>query len=305
VREILGSETIADLRDANAVKACVDRVKPEVVFHLAAQAVVRRSYQAPIETLETNILGTSYLLEALRLAERPSACVVVTSDKCYENDNSGTPLSETAPMGGHDIYSASKGAAEVVVSSYRRSFFGSGGSPVALASGRAGNVIGGGDYTVDRIVPDCISALARGKAIAVRNPDSVRPWQHVLEPLSGYLTLAEKLLSADAHGYCEGWNFGPNPGDTHSVRKLVEGLIKHWGSGSWVSAEEKNAPREAVLLRLSIEKAEKRLGWRPRWDLDRTLSETVAWYKAFAKDSKPGSLREFTLKQIEAYGALG
>lgn len=307
VREILKSEHLGDIGELGSITGYLERVEPEIVLHLAAQPIVRESYRDPIGTLATNFMGTAHVLEALRLLDKPVVCVVVTSDKCYENPETGAPCQETDRMGGYDVYSMSKGACELLVSSYRRSFFSAGGkSFVKLASARAGNSIGGGDFAADRIVPDCIRALANGRKISVRNPESVRPWQHVFEPLSGYLELTSRLLSKGSEPFCEGWNFGPQPADTLNVREVVDAIIKRWGSGEWEQATDSKAPHESKLLRLDIAKSAEKLGWRPTWDARRALMETVDWYSEFERSKRSGksiegSMRVFSLDQIERF----
>jgi CDP-glucose 4,6-dehydratase len=298
---------VADIRDAARVRQIVAEARPEYVFHLAAQPLVRRSYDAPLETLATNVLGTANLLEAIRQEHTACAVVVVTSDKCYENKEWLYGYREADPMGGHDVYSMSKGATELVVSAWRRSFFPANviaAHGVRLASARAGNVVGGGDWAVDRIVPDAIAALAAGQPIPVRNPDSVRPWQHVLEPLSGYLLLGARLAGQGAGApadYAEAWNFGPNLQSARPVRDLADALVASWGSGSWEVRREANAKHEAAMLRLSIEKTQARLGWAPRWDFSETMRRTVDWYRAQLKGASASELAELSLAQIAAY----
>ena len=292
----------ADIRDFGRLKDCVKKTKPDFIFHLAAQSLVRESYHAPRETFEVNVGGTVNLLEVVRVLKRPCTVVVVTSDKCYENTGKAGGYRETDPMGGHDPYSASKGAAEIVVSSYRRSFF----DPddyaihgVVLSSARSGNVIGGGDWAADRIIPDCVAALAGHEPIMVRNPGAVRPWQHVLEPLSGYLLLAAKMAGKNGNKYCGAWNFGPSARAMHPVRDLVEKMIASWGRGSWRDVSDKNAPHEAACLTLSSRKAQRELGWRNTWDFNRAVAETVAWYKAWHGEA--ACLKELCLSQIEEF----
>jgi CDP-glucose 4,6-dehydratase len=292
---------ILDIRDAAALRAHLAALRPEIILHLAAQPLVRLSYREPVETFATNTLGTAHLLDAVRAADFPCSIVVVTSDKCYANDGRPRAFREDDPLGGHDPYSASKGAAEIVTAAYRDSFFAH-DTRVALASARAGNVIGGGDWAEDRIVPDAIRALEAGKPIPVRNPAFTRPWQHVLEPLGGYLLLGAKLEAARAKGdattYAQAFNFGPEPGANRPVRELVEQILKHW-PGKWEQvAQEKHLP-EAPLLSLDIAKAREVLGWRPRWDFARTVQETVAWYRAV--DGKKDAVAE-TRGQIVTFG---
>jgi CDP-glucose 4,6-dehydratase len=299
---------VADVRDLGRLRGVVREARPEFVFHLAAQPLVRLSYEQPLDTIQTNVLGTANVLEALRLEGRPCAVVIVTSDKCYENRERHAGYREDEAMGGHDVYSMSKGAAELVVSSYRRSFF----AParlaehgVAVASARAGNVVGGGDWAKDRIVPDCIGALAEGRPIAVRNPAAVRPWQHVLEPLGGYLLLGARLAAssspAERGAFCEAWNFGPELEDARTVREVVEALIAAWGKGSWEDRHDPRAPHEAGLLRLEIEKARTRLGWSPRWRFEETFRRTVEWYRSFAAGAPPDALAALCRRQVADY----
>jgi CDP-glucose 4,6-dehydratase len=295
---------LGDIRDAEAVRAAMVAARPQIVFHLAAQALVRKSYDLPLETLDINVRGTAHVLEALKALKAPVACVVVTSDKCYENQEWIYGYRETEPMGGHDVYSMSKGAAELVTASWRRSFF----PPakisehgVKIATARAGNVFGGGDWAVDRILPDAIAALSHGKPIGVRSPKAVRPWQHVLEPLGGYLWLGAKLLSPEPAEFCEGWNFGPDLASTVAVAPLIEKVIAAWGSGRWEDLSRPDAKHEASLLRLAIEKAQARLGWSPRWGLDVAVGHTVAWYREQLLGASPAKLAALCQAQIDAY----
>ena len=295
---------IADVRDLPRLGAVVAEARPEVILHLAAQPLVRLSYEQPLETLQVNVLGTAHLLEAVRAAGRPCAVVVVTSDKCYENHERPGGYREDEPLGGHDVYSMSKGAAELVTASWRRSFF----HPdrlathgVAVATARAGNVVGGGDWARDRIVPDAIAALATGRAIPVRNPLGVRPWQHVLEPLSGYLLLGARLLGPDAAAFAEPWNFGPRLEDARPVREVVEAIIAAWGSGSWIDTHDPAAPHEAGLLRLDVGKAAARLGWAPRWHFAETFRRTVEWYRAIHQGASEEALAALCRQQIHDY----
>ena len=298
---ILARHIEADIRDYRSLKKCLREFAPDFIFHLAAQSLVRESYRHPRETFDANVGGTVNLLEAVRELNRPCAVVVVTSDKCYENTGKANGYREGDPMGGHDPYSASKGAVEIITSSYRRSFFlpGCGKLGVKLASARSGNVIGGGDWAQDRIMPDCISSLAGNAPIHVRNPTAIRPWQHVLEPLSGYLLLAAKLAGKNGKEFSEAWNFGPSARSMHPVKDLVEETIKCWGQGSWRDMSDKNAPHEAACLTLSSEKARRRLGWRNVWDFTRAVEKTVSWYKAW--NGRKTNLRDLCLKQIDLY----
>jgi len=297
---------ILDIREASALTAKIREIQPAMIFHLAAQALVRVSYREPISTFATNALGTAHLLEAVRATGHACTVVVVTTDKCYDNDGRDRNFKESDPLGGHDPYSASKAMAELVLSSYRDSYF-SHGTDVALASARAGNVIGGGDWAEDRLVPDCIRALSAGKPVPVRNPAFTRPWQHVLEPLGGYLTLGVKLEEARREKnadqiarYAQAFNFGPDPTACHNVRQLVEEILKHW-PGTWEHIMQEKHLAEAPLLNLSIDKAEERLGWVPRWDFAVTVAQTIAWYRGYAADSSPKAMAAFTRKQIAAY----
>lgn len=305
--ESLIHHEIADVRDVDALRNAIRAVRPDFVLHLAAQPLVRLSYEAPLATIQTNVLGTANLLEALRLERIACAVVIVTSDKCYENREWTRAYREDDAMGGHDVYSMSKGAAELVVASYRRSFF----QPseiarhgVALASARAGNAIGGGDWAADRLIPDIMRALVARRPVEVRDPGAVRPWQHVLEPLSGYLRLAAKLALPEADDrapYCDAWNFGPSVEDCRTVRELVESVIAASGSGEWKSGSSPNAPHEAKLLRLDTDKAVKRLGWRPRWSLEEAVQRTVDWYRAHQLGASVAELRSVCVAQIDDY----
>jgi CDP-glucose 4,6-dehydratase len=271
-----------DIRDLPALRKTWRACRPDVVFHLAAQPIVRESYRDPVETITTNVIGTTHVLELARESDWPLALVCITSDKCYENVEWPYGYREDDRLGGADIYSGSKAAAEILISSYRRSFF---GRPEAagVASVRAGNVIGGGDWASDRLVPDCIRALAGQQTIQVRNPKSVRPWQHVLEPLSGYLTVGARLQSRDAEGLAAraAWNFGPTIPNARSVGDVVDGIVREWGSGRWEQPPSDGGGHEATLLRLAIDRAQLQLGWRPRWEFDETMRRTVAWYREY------------------------
>ena len=297
------SHAIGDIRDLAAVTGVMRRVKPEFVFHLAAQPLVRLSYEKPVETFATNVMGTVNVLEAARQVFRNgrNRCSIacVTTDKCYENKETARPYREDDPMGGYDPYSCSKGCDELLISSYRRSFFGTPDSPVWVASARAGNVIGGGDWAKDRIVPDAMRALAKGEAIPVRNKTSTRPWQHVLEPLCGYLTLGAALAKRERFDEaCGGFNFGPDPKANRTVKELVEEMLR-WRKGAWVDKSDPHAVHEAGLLNLDIRKARKVLGWKPRWGFEETVKNTVQWYAAVADGRNPLAI---TRDQIAAYG---
>jgi CDP-glucose 4,6-dehydratase len=286
-----------DVRDLPALTGALAAAQPDVLFHLAAQALVRPSYVSPRETFEVNVMGTVNVLEALRLSGRPCTVVAVTSDKAYEEHAGPAAYREEDPLGGSDPYSASKGAAEITIAAYRRSFFRQG---VALASVRAGNVIGGGDWAEDRIVPDIVRALLRGEPVRLRNPQAVRPWQHVLDALSGYLWLAARLLEEGPEGLAEPWNFGPEPGTDLDVESLTERILRAWGGGVWHATGDEGGPREAGHLALSIDKARTRLPWRPTWDVMRAVDETVAWYRDRATPAFARTVAQIHLYQEDA-----
>jgi CDP-glucose 4,6-dehydratase len=278
----------ADLADLNSLKDWVQQAQPEVVLHLAAQPLVRRSYADPLGTWATNVQGSLNLLEALKPLHHPCAVVMVTTDKVYQNREWAYGYREPDRLGGHDPYSASKAAAEIAIASWRDSFCGTAPHQtphLRIATARAGNVIGGGDWAADRIVPDAMRALAAGEPIAVRNPAATRPWQHVLEPLGGYMRLSEALAS-DPNPPCEPFNFGPQLESNRSVRELVATMLSHW-PGEWLDQGDPNAPHEAGLLHLQIDKAHHRLGWQPRWDYTTTMTRTVGWYRAVHEGARP------------------
>ncbi len=287
--------TIADIRDRERLTAALSRAEPSVVIHMAAQALVRRSYAEPVETYATNVMGTVHLLEAVRACPSVVAVVIVTSDKCYANNGWVWGYRETDALGGHDPYSNSKACAELVTDAYRKSFFSTPGA-ARVASARAGNVIGGGDWAEDRIVPDAIRAFMAGVPLQVRNPAATRPWQHVLDPVLGYLMLAERLLDG-GNGVAEAFNFGPSPTRDVAVSEIVDRLVALWGPGaSWEQAPGSH-PHEAAMLTLDSAKAAARLGWKPTIGLDRALDMTVAWYKG----SRDGAdMRRRTIEQIDA-----
>ena len=277
----LAADQRIDLRDRENITKVIQLTQPDFLFHLAAQPLVRLSYDIPVETFTVNTLGTAHVLDALRPFTKPCVAVCITTDKCYENQEWLYGYREVDAMGGYDPYSASKGCAELVISSYRRSFFGP-EHPVSVASARAGNVIGGGDWALDRIVPDCFRALERGRSIAVRNKTATRPWQHVLEPLSGYLQLALTIAATDARSerhtpLTEGMNFGPALASNRTVAQLVQELLKHT-PGSWDDQSDPDACHEASKLNLAIDKAYHLLGWQPVWDFSTTIAKTAFWY---------------------------
>jgi CDP-glucose 4,6-dehydratase len=287
-----------DVCDLAHLKRAMAECKPEIVFHMAAQSLVRVSYEDPILTYLTNVMGTANLLEAVRGTESVSAVVVITTDKCYENRNWCWGYREIDALGGHDPYSNSKACAELVVSAYRSSFFQGGARrPVALASARAGNVIGGGDWARDRLIPDIIRSFAEGKILKIRNPQATRPWQHVLEPLRGYLMLGQNLYEEGA-AFASSWNFGPNPDDAKTVRWIVESIASRWVLPAVWETDEGEHPHEAQMLMLDWSKAAQQLGWRPALHLPDALSITTEWYQHFLSGE---SAREKCLEQISAY----
>lgn len=290
---------IGDVRDAALVAKIVRETRPQIIFHLAAQPLVRLSYEQPLETFQTNVLGTANVLDAARKTDSVRVCQVITTDKCYENLERDYAYREDDRLGGRDPYSASKACAELAVSSYRDSFLKASG--ISVSSVRAGNVIGGGDWARDRLVPDCVRALAGGRSPKVRNPRSVRPWQHVLEPLSGYLSLASRQL-VEPHRFSGAWNFGPAAKDALPALKIAELIVRYWGSSRKVGIKsDPAAPHEAGLLKLDSSKARKELAWRPVYRVEEALERTVVWYKA-AGERRFDAL-DFTRRQIEEYSA--
>ncbi len=286
---------IADIRDYASIAPLFATLQPEIVFHLAAQPLVRASYQQPLETYATNVMGTAHVLEAARQAGSVRAIVNITTDKCYENHEWVWGYRESDPMGGHDPYSSSKGCAELVSSAYRNSFLKAAG--IALATARAGNVIGGGDWADDRLLPDILRALENGTPVPIRNPHAIRPWQHVLEPLSGYLRLAERLYT-QGQSYAEGWNFGPNDDDARPVQWIVEHLCAIWGGDARWQTQPGEHPHEASFLKLDTSKARQQLGWQPRWSLQEALAHVVQWHKAWRNGE---NMRILCMQQISSY----
>lgn len=298
----LGNSVIADVRDADRMREAVARAEPEIVFHLAAQSIVRESYRIPVDTYATNVLGTVHLLEAVRSCASVKALVNVTSDKCYENREGSRGYRERDPLGGYDPYSSSKACSELVTSAYRSSFFNpqnASDRKVCIASARAGNVIGGGDFAPDRLLPDCVRAILGGEAIRLRNPGAIRPWQHVLEPLSGYLLLARHLYD-NGSAFAGAWNFGPEETDVRPVAWVVDRFCQLWGNDASRVLDDGSHPHETHTLKLDSSKAKSELLWRPRWDIETALERVVEWTKAFA--SRDGNLFSLCLSQIAAYG---
>lgn len=289
-----------DVRNLEQIKEVISRHKPDIVIHMAAQSLVRYSYSHPIETYSTNVMGTVNILEAVRQAVCARVVIIITSDKCYENKEWIWGYRENEPMGGYDPYSSSKGCAELITSAYRRSYFEqkvATDNGTAISSVRAGNVIGGGDWGKDRLVPDIMAAFMRGEAVVIRNPDAIRPWQHVMDPLNGYLCLAERLWTDSK--YAEAWNFGPQGQEVKPVHWIVERLAKLWGSGAeWRMESDRPSPHESTVLKLDSSKARTLLGWRSRLDIFSALEWVVEWYKNYHEDH---SMRELTEAQIDRY----
>jgi CDP-glucose 4,6-dehydratase len=289
-----------DVRDLHHLTSTMKSARPDIVIHMAAQALVRQSYVSPVETYATNVMGTVNLLESIRSVETVRVTINITSDKCYENREWPWGYRESDAMGGHDPYSSSKGCAELVTAAYRSSFFSSFCEPerrIALASARAGNVIGGGDWSPDRLIPDVFRAIESGNSVKIRNPLAVRPWQHVLEPLHGYLMLAENLWH-EGHSFAEGWNFGPEESGCRPVGEIVAKLCSLWGESAHWEIDHRTQPHEAQMLRLDIAKSRQRLRWQPKWSLDEALRNTVSWQKAFGLGE---DMRRITTGQIDRY----
>ncbi|MCV0425567.1 MAG: CDP-glucose 4,6-dehydratase [Roseibium sp.] len=288
------ASTFADIRDAAALEHEVKAFAPDIVLHLAAQSLVRRSYRDPVGNWATNVMGTIHLLDALHRMDRPITAIIVTTDKVYENNEWAYSYRETDPLGGHDPYSASKAATELVSASWRRSF---GGNLLKIATARAGNVIGGGDWAEDRLIPDIIRSLMSGNPIEIRNPLSTRPWQHVLDPLNGYLLLAERVHQTEDPSFQTAFNFGPEPADVFPVRGLVNSILECW-SGTWIDASDPDAVHEAGRLSLSIDKARSELGWTPVWRFEQSIRQTIEWYRGVSEGADPV---QFTQEQIVAF----
>jgi CDP-glucose 4,6-dehydratase len=293
------THVIGDVTNLSSFKKCIDTHKPDFVFHLAAQPLVRTSYEKPIDTINTNVMGSVNLLDCLRNQNKKTVCIIMTSDKCYDNSQQFFHK-ESDPMGGYDPYSASKGATELIISSYRNSFFNSNDSKnkISLASIRAGNVIGGGDWADDRLIPDCIRSLISKKPISIRNPNGIRPFQHVLEPLSGMLYLATKMWKYP-NLFSESWNFGPLKKNKITVKDIISKMINLWGCGKWINLSKKNLLHESNVLLLDSSKSKKYLNWIPSYSINESLLETVTWYKSYV-DNK-NDMKEFSLQQINSY----
>lgn len=300
----IGNKMMADLRsdicDGQKIKEIFQKYQPEIVFHLAAQPLVRYSYEQPVETYEANVMGTIHVMEAIRATSSVKVGVMITTDKCYDNKEQMRGYKEDDPFGGYDPYSSSKGACEIAIQSWRRSFF----NPedygkkhhVSLASVRAGNVIGGGDWALDRIIPDCIKALEQDKVIDIRSPKAIRPWEHVLEPLSGYMLLAKKQWEYPTE-FCEGWNFGPESESVSTVWEVATELIKNYGKGELKDSSDPNAVHEAKLLMLDITKAKTKLGWKPRMNMQQCMELVAGWYKRYQKED----VYQLCVEEIEKF----
>ncbi len=304
VRDLLEVHHEADVRDRGSLVAALRAARPQVVLHLAAQPLVRRSHIDPLETFSTNVLGTATVLDALRALDAPCAAIMVTSDKCYEPNEDGRPHKESDPIGGRDPYSASKGAAELVTAAYRGSCFPIGRLSqhgVQVATVRAGNVIGGGDWAEDRIVTDIVRHLVAGRPVPVRNPAAIRPWQHVLDPLCGYLALAEAMLAEPGPRWSTGWNFGPPAGHALDVRNLTELFIDAWGAGRWEVVHDPRAPIETHALRLDVRKSLAELPWCPRFTTAEAIRRTASWFRSFVTD--PASARTLCELDLAAHDA--
>jgi CDP-glucose 4,6-dehydratase len=295
IDSLIDKSHIADIRDLASLQEAMSQAKPDLVIHMAAQPLVRYAYANPVETYATNVMGTVHVLESVRAIDTVRSTVVVTTDKCYENKEWVWGYREHDSMGGYDPYSNSKGCAELVTSAYRQSYFSGANSMNKIASARAGNVIGGGDWSKDRLIPDAIKAFEAKKALMIRNPLAMRPWQHVLEPLSGYLILGQALYEQGS-SFASGWNFGPRDEDNRAVHEVVDLLISGWGDSARWEKEGSEQPHEANLLKLDCSKAHTQLGWSPKWNLDMAIQKIIEWQKAFqAKEN----MRELSLAQID------
>ena len=298
LKECLTQEFFGDIADTHFLQSTLKQQEFDVIFHLAAQSLVLEGYQDPLKTYQTNIIGTLNILNVFK-ANTAKVCLVVTSDKCYDNEERGVPFVESDPIGGKDIYSSSKGCCELLTSAYRHSFFNNSLDKI-LATARAGNVIGGGDYAPNRLIPDCIRSLRKNEKIVLRHPSAIRPWQHVLDVITGYIVLAEKMWQQAEHStqddFTGAWNFAPNKDEAYSVEWMVQEVIKAYGSGSYLSSEDSNAPYEASCRRLDATKANTLLGWKSRLSIPEAIALTVEWYKA-----NPEDVIDLTLKQFSYY----
>jgi CDP-glucose 4,6-dehydratase len=290
---------IGDINDIDSIKKILKKYKPEIVFHLAAQSLVKQSYENPLSTLQTNIMGTANMLEAIREVDSVKNCIVMTSDKCYKNIETYDAYTEEDPLGGNDPYSASKGAVEIIINSYKKSFFQDNQSQqTKISTIRAGNVIGGGDWSPNRIIPDCIVNFLQNKSVQIRHPNAIRPFQYVLEPISGMLCLAEKMWGNES--FDESWNMGPLVSDTpQKIHTIVEKIIKKWGTGTWQDISDQKSFKESNLLLVNSQKAQNRLGWYPIFDIDNAISETIDWYKQYRDN--PDEIESYSKKCIDVY----
>lgn len=298
IEEDMESE-FGDIRDIKTLSNSINNFNPQIIIHLAAQPLVRKSYQNPIETFETNVMGTVNVLEASRNCKSLKTILVITTDKCYDNKEWDWAYRENEPMGGYDPYSSSKGCAELIVSSYRRSYFND--LNISIATARAGNVIGGGDWSTDRLIPDILKAFEKSEKVTIRNPKAIRPWQHVLECLSGYLILCEYLYKYGSE-YAEAWNFGPNDTECVSVEHIVQKLSQYWGEEAQWEIDSSKQPHEAKYLKLDCSKAKNKLNWAPKWNLDETLESIVDWHKVYLNSD---NIKIHTLKTINRYNLNG
>jgi CDP-glucose 4,6-dehydratase len=296
LRDILCNSIMGDIRDSSRLVNSMKEAKPSIIFHMAAQPLVRHSYHDPVSTFATNVIGTVNVFEAARKINTVEAIINITTDKCYENNEQDRPYSESDRLGGYDPYSSSKACSEIVTSAYRNSFFNQ--TQIKLASARAGNVIGGGDWATDRLIPDFFRSIENNETLLIRSPQAVRPWQHVLDPLSGYLVLAEKLV-IDKSNFAEAWNFGPEDTGAKTVSWVLERLTKKFENARWKKENSKHH-HEANILKLDISKAKSKLNWFPKWSLEQSIDNTVDWYKIFQNNNK---MREFSIKQIKIYEA--
>ncbi len=293
--KLFDSDSRSDIQNYQALALDLNQSNAEIVFHLAAQPLVRESYYSPVDTFGANLMGTVNLLEAVRKSNTVKVVVIITTDKCYENKELGKPFSENDPMGGEDPYSASKACAELATTAYRKSFLAK--SAIQVATARAGNVIGGGDWSADRLIPDFLRSIEENQKLIIRSPKAIRPWQHVLEPISGYIKLVEKLYH-DGSLHASAWNFGPEENDAREVSWLADRMCQKFETGSWRAETDMNSPKESGVLRLDSSKSKKLLGWRPQWNLDTALDNTMEWHSSY---NCGYNMREFSLNQIQTY----